>query len=206
MNIYLIFLLLNCVYGCSVVEIMQELKQNILNFGYGVNFKYEGMLSHSFDRFYAMSKFELHKMEDLGFTAVQFDSKCSYLNAEKVNKDDVVASYLPKVLVYCEVIVPYDVNFYKKQIASYNHTPYEMLTNKIGMILPTFPKEKRHKRSIIGSIISGLIGLAYEGISSFLHHKCQKALKKAVTVMEIKAYIQQYKIHHLEDYEYVWHL
>ena len=37
------------VYECSGVDIMRELKQNILNFGYGVNFKYEGMLSHLFD-------------------------------------------------------------------------------------------------------------------------------------------------------------
>ena len=42
--------LLVFVYDCSTVDIMPELKKNILNFGYGVNFKYEGMLSHSFDR------------------------------------------------------------------------------------------------------------------------------------------------------------
>ena len=34
------------------VEIMPELKKNIFKFGYGINFKYEGMLTHSFDRFY----------------------------------------------------------------------------------------------------------------------------------------------------------
>ena len=44
---------------------MPELKKNILNFGYGVNFKYEGMLSHSFDRFYIVTKFELPKTKDL---------------------------------------------------------------------------------------------------------------------------------------------
>ena len=43
--------LLLFVYDSSALDIMPELKQNILNFGYGVNFKYEGMLSHSFDRF-----------------------------------------------------------------------------------------------------------------------------------------------------------
>ena len=43
---------LNCVWGYTVVEIMLELKKNILKFGYGINYKYEGMLSHSFDRFY----------------------------------------------------------------------------------------------------------------------------------------------------------
>ena len=41
--------LLVFVYDCSAVDIMPELKKNILNFGYGVNFKYEGMISHSFD-------------------------------------------------------------------------------------------------------------------------------------------------------------
>ena len=62
--------------------------------------------------------------------------------------------------------MPY-VNFYKKQMVYYNGTAYEMLANVIGIILPTFPKDKRHKRSIIGSFISGFIGLAYIGISSF---------------------------------------
>ena len=47
--------LLLFVYDSSAVDIMPELKRNILNFGYGVNYKYEGMLSHSFDRFYIVT-------------------------------------------------------------------------------------------------------------------------------------------------------
>ena len=144
------------------------------------------MLSHSFDSFCVVAEFDLPKTEDLHLTTVQFDSKCSYLKARNINKGDVAASYIPIPLVYCEKIVPY-VIFYKKEIAYYNHTAYEMLTNEIGMVLPTFPKEKRHKTSIIGFIISGFITLVYKGISSFLHHIHQKALKKAVTVMERKA-------------------
>ena len=57
--------LLIFVYDCSAVDIMPELKKNILNFGYGVNFKYEGMLSHSFDRFYIVTKFETTKDDRL---------------------------------------------------------------------------------------------------------------------------------------------
>ena len=57
--------LLLFVYDSSAVDIMPELKQNILNFGYGVNFKYEGMLSHSFDQFYIVTRFELPKTKDL---------------------------------------------------------------------------------------------------------------------------------------------
>ena len=51
----------------------------------------------------------------------------------------------------------------------------------------------------MGSVASKVIGLAYEGISSFLHHKRHKALHKAVAVMNKKTNVQHNRIHHLED-------
>ena len=175
------------------------MKRNILNFGYGVNFKYEGMLSHSFDGFYVVAKFELPKVEDLRLTTIEFDSRCSYLARNDTQKN----SYFPKLLKYCLKIVPY-IQFYKKQVEYYNGMAYEILTNEIGLILPTFPMDKRPKRgailaSVLGGIASSVICLVYEGISSFLHHKRHKALNKAVKVMERKTDLQQNKIHHLED-------
>ena len=74
----------------SAVDIMPELKKNILNFGYGVNFKYEGMLSHSFDRFYIVTKFELPKTTDLKFMTFGFDFKCSYVNHTPTSNTDYV--------------------------------------------------------------------------------------------------------------------
>ena len=69
--------------------------------------------------------------------------------------------------------------------------------------MPTYPKDSIHERGIIASLLEGIasnvIGLAYEGISSFLHHKTQKALCKVVKVMEKKTDLQCNKIHHLED-------
>ena len=88
------------------------------------------------------------------------------------------------------------MEFYKKH---YNHTAYEVFANEIDLILPAFPRDKRNRRSIIASVISGVIGLAYEGISGFLHHKRQKALHKAIKVIERKADIQSNKIFNLED-------
>ena len=51
---------------------MSELKKNVLNFGYGANFKYEGMLSHSFNKFYVVTKFEIPKVKDLKLTTFFF--------------------------------------------------------------------------------------------------------------------------------------
>ena len=44
-----------------MIGIMPELKKNILKFGYGINYKYSRTLSHSFDRFYVVTNFELPK-------------------------------------------------------------------------------------------------------------------------------------------------
>ena len=78
------------------------------------------------------------------------------------------------------------------------------MTNDIGKILPKYPTNSRHRRgtilaSILGCIASSIIGLVYEGISSFVHHKRHKALHKAVAVMDQKTNIQCNTIHHLED-------
>ena len=67
-------------------------------------------------------------------------------------------------------------------------TAYDTLANDIGKILPKFRTDKRQKHgailmTILGSVASKVIGLAYEGILSFLHHKRHKALHKAVAVM-----------------------
>ena len=68
------------------------------------------------------------------------------------------------------------------------------------MILPNCPKDRKDKRSIIASLISGLIGLAYEGISSYLHNKRQKALHKAFMTMENKINLPHNKFFHLEEF------
>ena len=49
-------------------------------------------------------------------------------------------------------------------------------------------------------LASSFIGLAYESISSFLHHRQNKALHKAVNAMDRKADIQCNKLMQLEDY------
>ena len=69
----------------------------------------------------------------------------------------------------------------------------------MALILPTFSKQERQKRGIITSHITGFIGLAYEGISIFLHYKRQKALHKAVHAMGNKVDRECNKIFHLED-------
>ena len=66
--------------------------------------------------------------------------------------------------------------------------------NHMYIIIPA-----KQKQGIITMLVSGFIGLAYEGISSFLHNRRHKALHKAVTAMDSKTTIQYNKLMHLKD-------
>ena len=68
MAFLLILIVLVC--GTFAISIMPELKHNILRFGYGVNFRYEGMLSNSFNRFYVVMKIEIPKVSAFEFNIV----------------------------------------------------------------------------------------------------------------------------------------
>ena len=89
------------------------------------------------------------------------------------------------------------VIYYKRLIKSYNNTVHNILENEINFILPQIPKKQ--KCGIITTLVSSFIGLAYQSISSFLYHRQNKALHKAVNAMDNKANIQHNKFMQLEN-------
>ena len=144
-------------------------KRNILNFGYSINFKYEGMLEHSFDRFYVVTKFILPSVNDLKFSPIDFDSEHSYLNAD-LSRHQNTAQYLSNLKTFCKKNELF-IDFYKKQIDYYNIRAHRLLMKEISLVWPGFPKDRKEKRSVIASLVTSFISLAYEGISSYLHNK-----------------------------------
>ena len=86
MNTYLLFIFVQfyCIYRYTSIKIKPELKRNILNFGYGINYKYEGTLVHSSDRFYVVTKFILPSIGDLDFSKLNYDNTCAYLNDRNI--------------------------------------------------------------------------------------------------------------------------
>ena len=190
--------ILVCKYTAMEINLEDtELQNNILKFGHRINYKYMGTISHSFDRLYVVTKFELPEVQDLQFTTIPYDKNCEHFEDAK-SKGGLTLGLIDEIKTYYIKIVPY-IQYYKKQIEYYNQTTTDIMTSKITLMLPTFNEHKRQKRGIIISFITGFIGLAYEGISSFLHHRRQRALQKAVNVMKDNVDIQCNKIFHLDD-------
>ena len=164
---------------CNCIKFNPELQKNILKSGYGINYKYKGMLTHSFERFYIITKFILPLIGDIRFLQLTFDDSCSYMNKEYM-PNTVSNRYLKELKMYCNKLKPF-ISYYSKLIKSYNSTIYDLLENKIKPLLPNKP---RQKRGLVTTLVSGFIGLAYEGISSFLQRKWDNALKRAVLAMD----------------------
>ena len=91
---------------------MPELKKNILNFGYGINFKYEGMLVHSFNKFYVVKKFIFPKINDLNVMPIDSNDKCDYLKAD-LGDNQYWKEYITKLKIFCEKTIQL-IDFYKK--------------------------------------------------------------------------------------------
>ena len=172
------------------MEIKPELQKNILKFGCGINYKYEGMLAHSFDRFYVITKFILPTLDDLKLSPIRYDKECSYIQQIDDQDDDCIKDNI-KELPFCCVKLRLFKAFYKMQIKACNVTAHQILKNKVDLILPKFYTEHRYKRGIFSAIISGFIGLAFYIIKGTMPSK------KQLKVMSISMDAQRNKLLHL---------
>ena len=77
------------IYTYTCTEIKPELKKNILKFGYGINYKYEGMVAHSFDRFYVVTKFILPTVGNLKLSPINYNGECGYLENLDDNNEEI---------------------------------------------------------------------------------------------------------------------
>ena len=107
------------------------------------------------------------------------------------------------LMTFCKKIEPFVV-YCKRLIKSYNNTAHNILENEINLILPHTPRKQ--KCGIITTLVSSFIGLAYEGISSFLHHKRNKALHKAIKAIDSKATLQCNILMQLENSMLMYHV
>ena len=119
MKSYTLFCLTRIIFQLSkCIKIRPELQRNNSNFGYGINYEYEAMLVHPFDRFYVVTKLMLPTIGDIKFSKLNFDSTCTYMTKEYAPNTDS-RKYLTELRTYCNKIKPL-VSYYSKLIHSYN--------------------------------------------------------------------------------------
>ena len=79
----------------------QNYRTNILKFGYGINYKYEGMLAHSFDKFYVITKFILPTLDDLKLSPIRYNKDCTYIHKLDDQDNEQIKQNIRDLLLYC---------------------------------------------------------------------------------------------------------
>ena len=136
----------------------------------------------------------LPSIKDIKFSRLNFDLNCAYMNKEYTPNMDS-RKYLTELRIYCNKIKPF-ISYYSKLINLYNKTAHNILENAIK---PLLTQISRQKCGIITTLVSGYIGLAYEGIFSFLQRKCEYALQRAINAMGNEASIQHNRLMKLDN-------
>ena len=136
-NLYSVLNFLYYFNQSTSTKIKPELKKYILNFGYSINFKYEGMLEHSFDRFYIVTKFILPSIGDLNFSKLNYNNTCAYLDNKNTHGTVTKKHARSYDILQKEPFVVY----YKRLIKSYHNMAQNILENKVNFILPQIPKK-----------------------------------------------------------------
>ena len=187
----------------SSVEVKLELQKNILKFGYGINYKYEEMLAHSFDRFYVSTKFILPTLDDMKLSSIRYNKDSTYICNLDNQNNELIKQIIKDLLLYCAKL---SMAFYKMQFKACNITAHHILKNAVHLILPKFYEGQKSKRGILSALISGFIGLAFEGISSFLHHKIHNVLHKPGKSMSVLMDAQRKTYAFGKYIGYIWNL
>ena len=110
---YISLIILLCLSSrYSPVEIRLEVQKNILKFGYGINYKYEGMLANSFERFYVITKFILPTSNDVKLSPIRYDKECKNIRDLDDQDNDHIKQNIKALLLYCTKLRLY-MAFYK---------------------------------------------------------------------------------------------
>ena len=153
MKFYSLFCIIFQFYIGTSIKIKPEFQRNILNFGYGINYKYEGMLVHSFGRFYVVTKFMLSTIGDLKFSRLDFDDTCAYMENE-YSQNTESRRYMLELKAFCNKVRPF-VTYYTKLINSYNNTAHNILEKEIKLLLPQVNRKQKH--GIITTLVSSFM-------------------------------------------------
>ena len=89
-------------------------------------------------------KFILPTVEDLKFSTLYFDNNCEYLKENDKGHNAEAKQHILDLITYCRKMRP-RVYLYKQQIKSLNETAHHILKNKVYLILPQFPTNRKER-------------------------------------------------------------
>ena len=178
----------------SSLDIAPELRQNQLEFPWGTNFKYNGMLNHNLDRVWIVTKVDIPKFSELKFPEWNFYNNCDYLTSRDSLSGRKIEQLSRNYKRYAEVKAYYKaicalymplVSLIRNKETYYRRRVRKLLQNDIAYALE-HSNGTVTKRSVAAAVLpflGKLAILAVEGLSSYLQKKRNKAMAQGLEAL-----------------------
>ena len=159
--------------------------ENKIRFPWGVNFKYNGILNHNLGRVWVVTKIPLPKISDFEFPEINFEPDCDFdIGSETdhawTDKYYPLKSWLTQA---CEDARPL-IHLLKAKEKFYRNEVHRIMENELYSAIPDLESAGRQKRFVtLIPAIAGVVTLAVESIGSFLQHRRNKAMAKAMDAL-----------------------
>ena len=173
-----------------------------LNMSFGINYKYNGLLHHSIDRVWIVTKVALPKLEDIHFPDIAFDPDCAFVKSLK--HSGTASPHIETIRSICRSIKPIirlmkEKEFYydlKEEIPRSLHgSGYSPVSNSnqdpvsagqrfLCNTNRETPVRKKKALSALIAAIAGLATIAVKSLNSFLQRKRNKAMAKGMTAIK----------------------
>ena len=86
-------------------SVASELYMNKLNFSYGINFKYNGLINHNIDRVWVVTRIHIPQRTEFKFHDIEFDTKCAFLDKYAQQFPESV-TYVSGIKALCGSVQP----------------------------------------------------------------------------------------------------
>ena len=203
----MLLMLIGSVLG-SQPEVSSDLFLNRLNMSFGINYKYNGLMHHSIDRVWIVTKVALPKLEDIYFPDIAFDPDCAFAKGLKHSR--TAALQVENIRSICKSIKPI-INLMKEKESYYENAIIKILQEEIPWSLhgsgcshasksiqdpasagqrfshDTSRETPVHKKKALSALIPAIAGLAtiaVESLNSFLQRKRNKAMAKGMSAIK----------------------
>ena len=134
---------------CAVTNgqtLSPNVKQNVLKFQWGINYKYNGELQHGLSRTWVVTKIKIPELKDIKFDAVEFNATCDWLEPLKAKFDPHQIMEIDELCASTASVM----DLLKKKEQYYKDTVKALLQSELHSLFPVlalsetnFEREKR---------------------------------------------------------------
>ena len=170
-------------------------KANFLQFPYGTNFKYNGLVHHQVDRLWVVAKLPIPNINQIKFPVAELNLNCEHIIAEESKilkiryRDSDKPMHLANIKHMKEVCMTSQplYKWLQKKEQQYQSIIENLIEKELLQLTPQVKMVSQRNKRFLGALIptvAGLVSIAVEHINGYMQRKRDRAIKHSITALK----------------------